>query len=270
MPANPSAAKAFHALHQGPDVLLLPNAWDAVSARVVEEAGAKAIATSSAAVAWAHGYRDGHDLPIARLLQTVSDIARVVSVPISCDSEAGYSEDPAQVGENIFAICNAGAVGINLEDGREAHDLHRRKVEAARAGAARAGVDLYINARTDVYLKKLAAPEAMLEETIKRGLTLKAAGASGLFVPGAADLQEIAEIVRAVGVPVNIISWPGVKAADLKGAGVRRMSAGTGIAVAALAAARAAAEEFLAQGDSDKLRARAGAPVNYNDVIRRV
>lgn len=268
MPANPSAAKTFHALHQGPDVLLLPNAWDAISARVVEEAGAKAIATSSAAVAWAHGFRDGHHLPIAKLVLTVEEIARVASVPISCDCEAGYSEDPALVSENIFAICNAGAVGINLEDGREAHDLHRRKVDAARAGATRAGVELYINARTDVYLKKLTPPEDMLTETIKRGLALKEAGASGLFVPGASDLKEIAEIVRAVGMPVNIISWPGVKAADLKGVGVRRMSAGTGIAVAALAAARAAADEFLAQGDSDKLRARAGTPVNYNEMIR--
>ncbi len=268
MPANPEAAKRFHALHAGPDVLLLPNAWDAVSARVVEEAGAKAIATSSAAVAWAHGYRDGHHLPIAKLITTVEEIARIASVPISCDSEAGYSEDPAEVEKNIFAICNAGAVGINLEDGREPSDLHCRKVEAARKGATRAGIDLYINARTDVFLKKLVPPEQAVAETIKRGLAAKNAGASGLFVPAAADLKDIAAIVEAVGLPVNIISWPGVKAADIKRAGARRLSAGTGVATAAMAAARAAADDFLANGDSDSLRARAGAPVNYNEYFK--
>lgn len=269
MPANPEAAKRFHALHAGPDVLLLPNAWDAASARFVEEAGAKAIATSSAAVAWSHGYRDGHHLPVAKLVATLEEIARVVAAPITCDSEAGYADEPAEVGENIFAICNAGAVGINLEDGRDPPDLHCRKIEAARAAASRAGVDLYINARIDVFLKKLTPPEAMVEETIKRARAAKNAGASGLFVPAASNLDQIAAIVEAVAMPVNIMVWPGVKAADLKRVGVRRLSAGGGIASAAWAATRAATEEFLAGGDSDALLKRAGPPVNINELFKR-
>lgn len=269
MSALPQAARAFHALHTGPDVLLLPNAWDAASARVIEGVGAKAIATSSAAVAWSHGYADGHHLPIGLLVTTVEEIARVVHVPITADAEGGYSDDPAEVGENIFALCNAGAVGINLEDGRDAPELHVRKVAAARKGAERAGVDLYINARTDVYLKRLVAPEAAVEETIRRGLAAKAAGASGLFVPGVTDAKEIAAIVAGVGIPVNVMARPGVPpAADLKRLGVRRLSAATGVAAAAWASVRAAATAFLAEGDSDVLAQHAGESFNYNELFK--
>src|SRR5690349_3489079 len=114
MPARPQDAATFHALHK--ELLILPNAWDAASARVTQDLGAKAIATSSAAVAWAQGFADGHHFPPARLVTVIEDIARVVSVPITCDAEGGYSDDPKQAAENITAIINAGAVGINLED----------------------------------------------------------------------------------------------------------------------------------------------------------
>src|SRR5690606_91875 len=119
-----------------------------------QEAGAKAVATSSAAVAWAHGAADGNVFSVAKLATVIEEIARAVSVPITCDAEAGYSDDPRQVGETITALVNAGAVGINLEDGKAPHDLHLRKIEAARNAAERAGVSLFINARTDVYLKQ--------------------------------------------------------------------------------------------------------------------
>jgi len=269
MPALPNQARVFHALHNGPDVLLLPNAWDAGSARIIESVGAKAIATSSAAVAWSHGYTDGHDLPITLLVRTVEQIARVVHVPITADAEGGYSDDPAEAGENVFALCNAGAVGINLEDGRDAPELHVRKVEAARKAADRAGVDLYINARTDVYLKRLAPPEGMVDETIKRGLAAKAAGASGLFVPGVTAAKDIAAIVEGVGIPVNIMARPGVPpASELKRLGARRLSAATGVAAAAWATVRAATAAFLAEGDSDVLAQHAGEPFNYNELFK--
>lgn len=267
MPARPADAARFHALHE--DFLVLPNAWDAVTAKLTERAGAKAIATSSAAVAWAHGYADGHDLPISRLLRTVEDIARVVSAPISADAEGGYSDDPAMVGENVAALIGAGAVGINLEDGAQPHDLHLRKIEAARAAAERAGVVLYINARTDVYLKKLVPPEQAVEETIKRGRAFKQAGASGLFAPFVLKPDDIRAIAAAVDLPLNVIAMAGLpKASELKALGARRLSAGTKIAGAALAAARAAAAEFLVDGDSDALAARVGEPVNYNALIK--
>ncbi len=267
MPARPQDAAIFHALHD--DFLILPNAWDAVSAKLLELAGAGAIATSSAAVAWAHGHADGHDLPIAKLVSTVEEIARVVSVPISVDAEAGYADDPKQVGENIAALIGAGAVGINLEDGREPHELHLRKIGAAREAAIRSGVDLYINARTDVYLKQLVLAEQAATETIRRGRACKVAGASGLFAPFAIKAEEIGAIAEAVEMPLNVISWVGVpKAADLKRLGARRLSAGTKIASAALRAAREAAAEFLADGDSETLAARAGDSVNYNAMFK--
>ncbi|HRP12537.1 MAG TPA: isocitrate lyase/phosphoenolpyruvate mutase family protein, partial [Terricaulis sp.] len=257
MPARPQDAAPFHALHQ--DFLILPNAWDAASARITQEAGAKAIATSSAAVAWAHGYADGHHFPPAKLIIAIEQIARVVSAPITADAEGGYSDDPAEVRENITAFIHAGAVGINLEDGKTPHELHLRKVEAAREAGVRAGVDLFINARTDVYLKKLAPPEAVLEETLRRAKGLREAGASGLFTPAAAA-GDIAAIVQGAGLPLNVMAVPGqADAAGLKALGVKRLSAATSMFNAAYAALREAADEFLDRGDSDALWARRGA-----------
>jgi len=267
MPARPNDAAAFRALREHPGTL--PNAWDGVSAKLIERAGAKAIATTSAGVAWAHGYADGHGLPFAKLVTTIEEIARVVSLPVSADCEGGYSDDPKQVGENVAALIGAGAVGINLEDGKQPHELHLRKIEAARTAAERAGVALYINARTDVYLAKLVAPEAAVEESIRRGRAAKEAGASGLFVPFAMKGDDIAAIAAAVDMPLNIISWAGVpKAGELKRLGARRLSAGTEIARTALAAARLATEAFLAEGDSDDLAASAGERININALMQ--
>lgn len=261
-------AAAFHALHR--DFLILPNAWDAGSARLLQESGAKAIATSSAAVAWSHGYADGHHLPPALLVRTVEEIARVVSVPITADAEGGYADDPKQVGETISALIGAGAVGINLEDGAAPHDLHLRKIEAARAAGERAGVALFINARTDVYLKRLAPPEGAVAETIRRGLACKAAGASGLFAPGVIDAAEIEAIVRGVDLPLNLMARPGLpNAAALKALGVRRLSAATATFNAAMEGLRAAATEFLAQGDAEALVMRTGKPLAWNELFKR-
>lgn len=267
MPARPQDAAPFHALHD--DFLILPNAWDVVTAKIVEAAGAKGLATSSAAVAWAHGYADGHDLPFAKFLTTVEEIARVVKVPVSADSEGGYADDPKQVGENVVALIGAGAVGINLEDGKEPHELHLKKIEAARAAAERAGVNLFINARTDVFLKQLVPADQAVEESIRRGRACKEAGASGLFVPFVLKPDDISAIAEGVALPLNVIAMPGLaKAPELKALGARRLSAGTKIAGAALRVVREAAEEFLGGGDSDLLSARVGAAVNYNALIK--
>jgi 2-methylisocitrate lyase-like PEP mutase family enzyme len=263
MPARPDDSAVFHALHD--DFLILPNAWDAASAKLIERAGAKAIATTSAGVAWSHGYADGHHLPLAKLVTTVEEIARVVSVPISADAEAGYADDPRQAGENVAALIGAGAVGVNIEDGKGSHDTHLRKIEAARNAAERAGVNLFINARTDVYLAKLVAPEQAVAEAIRRGRACKQAGASGFFTPFVMKAEEIEAIAAGVDLPLNVISWAGVpRAAELKRLGARRLSAGTEIGRAALTAARLAAEAFLAEGDSDVLAAQAGERVNFN------
>ncbi|MBI3437481.1 MAG: isocitrate lyase/phosphoenolpyruvate mutase family protein [Proteobacteria bacterium] len=267
MSARPQDAEIFHALHK--DFLILPNAWDAGSARVVQEAGAKAIATSSAAVAWAHGYADGHGLPISILVSAVQEIARVVSVPITVDAEGGYSDDPAEVGKNIAALIDAGGVGINLEDGKQPHELHLKKIEAARNAGERAGVKLFINARTDVYLKQLVPAEQAQAEALKRAKAIREAGASGLFVPGVFDAAEIKAIAAGCGLPLNVMARPGVpKAAELKALGAKRVSAATSIYNAAMAAVTVAAREFLIEGDSEKLWARRGAPVDYNALFK--
>lgn len=262
MPARPNDAAAFHALHN--DFLILPNVWDAASARLVQEAGAKAIATSSAALAWAHGYADGHHFPPAKLVEAVAAMARVTSLPISTDVEGGYSDDPKAAAANVAALIDVGAAGINIEDGKAPHEAHVRKVEAARRAAERAGVNLFINARTDVYLKQLAAPEAALEETLARAKALREAGASGLFVPRAA-VTDLAALAQGAGLPLNVMAMPGLPdAAALKALGVRRLSAATATFNAAYAAFAAAAGEFLAQGDSEALWARRGTPPDYN------
>ncbi|HET6970041.1 MAG TPA: isocitrate lyase/phosphoenolpyruvate mutase family protein, partial [Phenylobacterium sp.] len=185
-------AELFHKLHQGPEVLVLANVWDAASAAVVADAGAKAIATSSAAVAWSHGQADGDILPVAKTCAMVSEVVAVTDLPVSTDFEGGFTDDLGELADNITRVIEAGAVGINFEDGARDPDLHARKIEAARAAADRAGVNLFINARTDVYLRRLAEGEAAEAEAIRRGRLYAGAGASGVFAPGAAD----AELIR--------------------------------------------------------------------------
>jgi 2-methylisocitrate lyase-like PEP mutase family enzyme len=261
-------ADAFHALHAGPQILILPNAWDAMSAKLIEAAGAEAVATSSAAVAWSHGYADGHHLPFAHLCDTVRAIVRVVRVPVTVDSEGGYAPAPAAVAENIRRLIDLGAAGVNLEDGREEHDLHLAKVTAVRTAAEKAGVNLFVNARTDVYLKALVPAGERLAEALRRITRLRDAGASGAFVPGA-PAADIPALVKEQPLPLNVMGWTGVpKAADLQAMGVRRLSAATNIARAAWAAANAAAKAFLDGGDSEALTARGEPGADYNALFR--
>jgi len=249
-----SKDETFHELHQGPAVLLLANCWDAGSARLLEHLGSKAVATTSAGVAWALGYGDIDDLPIAALLPAVAAMARVIEVPLSVDMVGGYSEDPATVGEHVAAVIGAGAVGINLEDGAATPDLTARKIESARKAAERAGVKLYINARTDVYLRGLVPEEDRVAETLSRAARYRDAGASGLFVPKVVDEGAIADIASGTTLPLNVLAWPQVPPARrLVELGVRRLSAGSGIALSALGRARAVASAFLREGRSDVL-----------------
>ncbi len=258
-------AATFHALHRGPDILVLPNAWDAASAALMADAGAKAVATSSAAVAWAHGYADGDVLPVATLISALAEIARVLPVPLTADIEGGYSDDLAQVADTVRAVIGAGAVGINLEDGRRDPDLHARKIETAREAAAKAGVDLFINARTDVYLARLVEPDQAEAEAIRRGQLYVRAGASGIFVPVAKDPAEIGRLAAAIPAPLNIMSMGGVpKAAALQALGVRRLSSATGLFRAAFGALQAATTAYLADGDPEALAAAGTGTPNFN------
>jgi 2-methylisocitrate lyase-like PEP mutase family enzyme len=261
---NPAAASAFRELHRD-GLLILANAWDAGSARLIESLGGKAIATSSAAVAWSHGYPDGDLLPVPLLVTTVAEIARVVSVPISVDVEGGYATDPTAVAATVAAVIDAGGVGINIEDGTGEPSVLCAKIEKSKEAGARLGVEVFVNARTDVYLRNLAPSEGRLEETLARAGRYRAAGADGIFVPGVTDENDIRAIAAAVGLPLNVLARPGLPPASvLEGLGVRRLSAGSGLASAAFGKIASLAAEFLRTGASDPLSegARPYAEIN--------
>jgi 2-methylisocitrate lyase-like PEP mutase family enzyme len=255
MNANPGQAEKFHALHR--DFLILPNAWDAGSARMIESCGADAIATTSSGLGWSNGYPDGNAIPIDVLGRAVAAIARIIAAPLSVDVEGGYGVDADTVGRNTAAILDNGGVGINLEDGDDPPDLMLRKIAAARAAGERAGVKLFLNARTDVYLHALVPKERMLEESIARARRYAQAGADGIFVPGVVAPEAIRAIAAAVApLPLNCMVRPGLPpAATLKALGVRRLSAGGAIAMSALSLIKKLATEFVANGDSNALAA---------------
>ncbi|NYE95764.1 2-methylisocitrate lyase-like PEP mutase family enzyme [Psychromicrobium silvestre] len=237
----------FHDLHQGESALLLPNAWDAGSARLAESLGAQAIATTSAGVAWSRGYPDGDALAVEQLLATVGEIFRVIQVPLSVDLEGGYSDDPEEVAELVAQVTSLGAVGINLEDGGQEPELLAAKIRAIRQRLADSDTELFINARTDVYLRGLAEGEAAVQEVIRRAELYQSAGSSGLFVPALAEPTAITAIATAAQPnPLNLMLVPGLPSTDaLYQLGVRRLSAGSAIAQAALATAARLTEAFL-------------------------
>ena len=242
-------AKTFAALHGGPKLLILPNAWDAGSARVIESAGASAIATSSAAVAWAHGYADGQFLPFETLLETVREIVETVSVPVSADIESAYAQDAATAAATVSKVIDAGAVGINIEDGNDAPELLARKIENLKTAARKTGVDLWVNARVDTYLRRLVPAEHAYDETVSRARLYRAAGANSIFAPGLVDLAELTRLVKDVVLPLNCLAWPGLPDAGvLEGIGVRRLSAGSGIGKVVLGNTLDLAKAFLGHG----------------------
>src|ERR1700722_54162 len=201
-------AETFRRLHQGPAILLLANAWDAGSARLTESLGAAAVATTSAGVAWALGYPDGDALPVDKRVAAGAALAGRIKGPLWGDAEGGYFSDPLAVGETIGRLVDAGAVGINLEDGNGPSDLLAAKITEAKRAAGGAGVDLLVNARTDVYLRGLVPESERRTETLARAKRYKEAGADGIFVPKVIAAEEIRAIAAAVGLPLNVLAFP--------------------------------------------------------------
>ncbi|MCE3262671.1 MAG: isocitrate lyase/phosphoenolpyruvate mutase family protein [Pseudoduganella sp.] len=252
----------FQALHRD-GILMLANCWDGGSARIAALAGAKALATSSAAVAWGHGYGDGSQLPTALLLETVRDIVRASDLPLTVDIEDGYSADPEVVGQFVGQLLQAGVVGINIEDGGSPPELLARKIAAARATADAAGIELFINARCDVYLRGLAEPGARVAETLRRAAIYQAAGASGLFAPGVTDEGEIAALAQGSSMPLNVLARTNLAPpARLAALGVRRLSAGSAPAEAMLGRLRVYMERFQQSGAIDDEQSFSYGPLN--------
>ncbi|WP_374384951.1 isocitrate lyase/phosphoenolpyruvate mutase family protein [Dongia sp.] len=251
MPPRPHSAARFHDLHRGSDLLILANAWDAGSARLVESLGAKAVATTSAGFAWGLGYPDGDAVPLDELVHHVRLMARAIEVPLSIDMESGFGTDPAAVAQAVSRVIEAGAIGMNIEDGNEPPELLAAKIKAAKEAAARLGVDAFINARIDVYLRQLVPPAERVAESLRRARIYSAAGASGIFVPAAVAADEIAALAQGTDRPLNVLAWPGLpSAAELAKLGVRRLSAGAGLTKLAWGRTAAAAKSFIASGDS--------------------
>lgn len=249
-------AVAFRALHQRRP-LVLPNAWDAGSARIIEDAGAAAIATTSAGVAWTYGRRDGQHLTRDEMLEIVARIAQTVSVPVTADVEGGYGTGSVtDVESTVRGVLEAGAVGINLEDwsdhpgpGLLDAEFQAERLIAAREAARANGGDMVINARTDVYLYEVGAPETRFDETVRRARRYRDAGADCVFIPGVRDAATISALVSAIDAPINIMAGPGAPTiAELGALGVARVSLGPRLAEAALATTRAAARELLESG----------------------
>jgi 2-methylisocitrate lyase-like PEP mutase family enzyme len=228
--------RRFLELHNGPKILILPNAWDVASARIFEEAGFPAIATTSAGVAFSLGYTDGEKIPREDMLAAVRRIAEAVEVPVTADMEAGFGSTPEQVAETARAVMAAGCVGMNLEDGAEAKpdflvDLNRQ-VEIIRAvleAAAAHGMPFVLNARTDIFLNGIGPAETRLARTIERLNAYHAAGAQSLFAPGVKDRETIAQLARHVAGPLNILATVGTPPiSELQELGVARVSLGSG------------------------------------------
>jgi 2-methylisocitrate lyase-like PEP mutase family enzyme len=229
-------ARNFLDLHHGPAILVLPNAWDVPSARIFEDAGFQAIATSSAGVANSLGYPDGEKIPRDEMLAAVRRIAEAVQVPVTADMEAGFGKTPEEVAETARAVIAAGAVGMNLEDGVDGKpdfltDVNRQKetIGAVLEAAANAGMPFVLNARTDIFLHAIGPAETRLARTIERLNAYRAAGAQSLFAPGVKDKETIAQIKRGVAGPLNILATVGTPpVAELQLLGVARVSFGSG------------------------------------------
>jgi 2-methylisocitrate lyase-like PEP mutase family enzyme len=245
-------AKRLLDLHHAPALLVLPNAWDVASARIFEDAGFPAIATTSAGIAYSLGYPDRQRIPPAEMAAAVARIAAEVRVPVTADMEAGYGD----VATTVEAVLDAGAVGMNLEDamhepGRELFPLEEQveRIRAARRAADARGVPLVINARTDVFLLSEDPSVEPVAEAIHRLNAYREAGADCLFAPGVTDRLRLEALARAVRGPLNVLAGPGTPpVSELKMLGVARLSIGSGAMRATMALTRRIARELLDAG----------------------
>ena len=249
-------AAAFLAMHRGPRILLLPNVWDVATARILEETGLGAIATTSAGIAFALGYPDGQKISRTEMLGMVAHIASAVKVPVTADVEAGYGNRPEDAALTTRGVIEAGAVGMNLEDATDDLEhplldlsLQLEKIAAVREASQAARVPVVLNARTDVYLLEVGQPNARYDTALKRLAAFRDAGADCLFVPGLRDTDTIKRFVNDLHHPINILAGPGSPSVpELQKLGVARASLGSGPMRAALGFLSRMAKELQTTG----------------------
>ena len=268
-------AEQLRALHHTPPILVLPNAWDAVSARLFQAEGFPAIATTSAGVAAALGYPDGGAVPPREMFEAVARITRAVTVPVTADIEHAYGATPDAVADNVLRVIAAGAVGINIEDcvpgapELEAITLQADKISTIVKAAKTAGVPIVINARTDVFLRGIGAPETRLGVAVERGKAFLAAGADCVFVPGVRDPDTISALVSGIGGPLNVLAVKGTpRVHELEALGVARVSVGSGPHRATLALTRDIAHELRTKGTYNLFTSHAITHDETNELMR--
>ena len=248
MSSTADKARKLLRLHTDPELLLVVNVWDVITARVVADvAGTKALATASHSIAAAHGYPDGEQIPRDLMIEMVGRIAAAVDLPVTADLEAGYGD----AGGTVSRAIDVGIVGANLEDQLKPLPDAVRAVEAAVAAGADAGVPFVLNARTDAFLKAGdKSPEAVVADAIERGRAYLDAGASTFFVPGKLDEPTVSLLVEALGPQtVNVIGVPGSLTLEtLQRLGVARVSYGPWSQNVALTALAGLAEDVYAGG----------------------
>jgi len=253
-------ANSFLARHQTPPVLLLPNVWDAISARLFAAAGFDALATTSGGVAWALGYPDGEHAPWSEVVGATARIVRTAQVPVTADIEAGYGATPAEVAAHVAEIIQTGVVGINLEDGlhgpmRSIEDAVAR-LAAAREAARREGVPIVLNARCDIFHLQHGEESTRFAATVERCKAYLAAGADCVYPFGLRDPATIAAFVKAVGGPVNITGRPGMpNAVEFERMGVARITIASAPALATMSAIQELATKLRATGGFEMLTA---------------
>lgn len=255
-------------MHQGPRLLLLPNAWDAMSARIFESAGFGAVATTSGGVAWALGFPDGEKAPWDEVVAATQRIARAVRAPVTADIEAGFGETPEDVARSVLQIITTGAVGINLEDSTSDPAMPIRPIEnaverirAAREAARAADIPIVINARIDLYLKHVHDDATRFSETVRRAKAYAAAGADCVFPFALTDPKILGELVAAVQMPINVVGRPGTPGvAQLEEIGIARVSIASGATMATMSLIRQIADELAKRDGFDMLRSSMTRP----------
>jgi len=228
----------FKKMHDSDDLLLLPNAWDLLSALVLAQSGFKAIATSSWGVANALGYSDGEKIEFKQLFTLINKMTSLIDIPVSVDIESGYSDDIKVIADNVLKLADIGAVGINIEDSSKDNTTlisttkHCQILERIRSELDNNGYsDFFINARTDTYFL-LDNP---LSETINRSKAYLESGANGIFVPGLSSDEDISNLIGAVNAPINVMSLPHLTdIKHLEKLGVKRFSTGPALSNAVI------------------------------------
>lgn len=245
-------------LHVKGDPLILFNIWDAGSAQAIQETGAKVIATGSWSVATAHGYEDGEKLPFDLAIANLKRIIAKVNLPVTFDLEGGYGQSPDEVKKSITKVIEAGAVGINFEDqvidGKELYSIEDQcaRIKAIRYEAERVSIPIFINARTDIFLKSdsVNLNDDLLEEALKRAFAYTEAGANGFFVPGLKNIKHIKKLCKLLRIPLNIMVLPDTPSLkQLAELGVARISYGPGPYCQAMEALKIAGIKALSMSE---------------------